>query len=245
MSDTKRLEQELEIKRQNLARSVSGLSDVIAPRNVAHQISETAQGYGGEVAGQVVQAARRNPAGLMLAGAGLALMATGTGSRPVAISRKTIATPPTEAFVGFDARVAKADAAMKKEMTGMTDETLRTNKMRDTLQAGLDKLPANARKRVLDARTSALKAQEKVEAYTTRQARAGKTFYSENPLAVGAIALGMGALIGALLPSTKREDELLGAHRDALAAKAEAALQEEMDKIHLRAEAKIDEVASA
>ena len=49
---------------------------------------------------------------------------------------------------------------------------------------------------------------------------------------VGALAVGMGALIGALLPSTRREDALLGEHRDAVMAAAKSTLQDELDKAH-------------
>ena len=50
------------------------------------------------------------------------------------------------------------------------------------------------------------------------------------------VALGVGALIGALLPSTKREDALLGEHRDAVMARAHLALKKEMEKVHYAAQ---------
>lgn len=42
----------------------------------------------------------------------------------------------------------------------------------------------------------------------------------EQPLALGAVGIAFGALIGALLPTTRREDELMGDKRDQLASQA-------------------------
>ncbi|MCB4457949.1 hypothetical protein [Leisingera sp. McT4-56] len=239
MPSTDTLEQQVEADRRRLAASLSGLTGAVAPQAAAQQLAAAANGYGGALGRQAMAAARRNPAGLVLAGAGLALMFTGTGRRPRR-AEPAAAVPPAAAMGGFDARVAAADAAIRKEMTGMSDESFRTSKMRETLNAGLDALPDAARKRVLAARTAALQAQEKVEAHAAKAAARGRSFYDDNPLAAGAIALGLGALIGALLPATRREDELLGAHRDALAAKAEAALREEMDRLHREAAGRLD-----
>ncbi|WP_323781394.1 hypothetical protein [Leisingera sp.] len=241
MPATEDIEQRVDANRRRLAETLSGLSGAVAPHSVAEQLSAAANGYGGELGRQAISAAKRNPAALVLAGAGLALLFTGNGSsRSRTAPPPPAAVPPEAAFAGFDARVAAADAAMKKEMTGMSEENLRAGKMRETLNAGLDVLPAAARKRVLKARSAALQAQEKVESHAANAAARSRTFYDQNPLAAGAIALGLGALIGALLPSTRQEDELLGARRDALAVKAEAALREEMDKLHRTASASLD-----
>ena len=62
-------------------------------------------------------------------------------------------------------------------------------------------------------------------------ARKTSAFHNDQPLAVGALALGLGALVAALLPATRREDELLGEHRDAMMKKAQDALKTEMARI--------------
>ncbi|SHH02435.1 DUF883 family protein [Cognatishimia maritima] len=244
MTHTDALEKQVASNRRRLAQSLTDLTDTLAPQAVSEQIFASATGYGDEVRRQAVQAAKRNPAALLIAGTGLALMLTGTGGRrpsPAAPATSTSAVPALKAFHGFDERVAKADAAIKKEMTGMTDEKLRTSRMRDALETGLDALPESARKRVMKARKAALDAQQSVEAHATEIADRSRTYFHQNPLAVGAIAVGMGALIGALLPSTRREDEILGAHRDALVQKAEETLREEMDRVYVKAQSKLDQ----
>ena len=51
----------------------------------------------------------------------------------------------------------------------------------------------------------------------------------ENPLALGACALAAGLAIGLLLPSTRREDELMGEHRDSLLDQAKRIVEEARD----------------
>ncbi|MDC0737850.1 hypothetical protein N6L24_06145 [Cognatishimia sp. SS12] len=240
MSDTDKLQKQVEEDRRRLTASLSGLSDTVAPQTLGEQLSAAAHGLSGEFSRQALTAAKRNPVALVMAGAGLALMfANNTARTQPRQPAPPTAVPPEQAFIGFYERVEAADAAMKKEMTGMSTESYRTSKMRETLNAGLESLPESARKRVLKARKAAIKAQEQVEAHAAHAAAQSRTYYNQNPLSAGAIALGLGALIGAMIPSTRREDELLGTHRDALAAKAEAALHEEMDRLHEAASASL------
>lgn len=242
MPDLETIENSVQSDRRKLAASLDALSQTVAPTTVSDQVSTVVSDYGGELGRQAWQAARTNPAGFALLGAGLGLLVMGTGTRPEHPNRPTpAATPPRAAMAGFDARVAAADAAMKEEMTGMTDETAPSAAaMRAALHKGLDKLPDSARHRVLQARKAALSAQEKIEAQTRRMAAQTRTFHHQQPLAVGALALGMGALIGALLPSSRREDELLGQQRDALMARAQEALNAEMDRLSARASATLE-----
>lgn len=231
MRDIDRIEQRVAASRTRLATSLDELTETVAPRTVADQVAGIAEAYGGEIGRQAWTAARQNPAAFALVGAGLGLLLTGTGARDETRTPTPTAVPPQQAFDGFDARMAAADTRIKQEMTGMTQDTRRAERMRATLERGLDALPDAARKRVVKARMAALEAQQKVEDRASRAAATTRTFHHQQPLAVGALALGMGALIGALLPSTRREDELLGRERDALMRKAQAALQDEMDRI--------------
>lgn len=59
--------------------------------------------------------------------------------------------------------------------------------------------------------------------------RAGEGFdylLREQPLALGAVGIAIGALVGALLPPTRREDQLLGSQRDQIASQALAATRQ-------------------
>jgi len=67
--------------------------------------------------------------------------------------------------------------------------------------------------------------------YQTRKAKTGFwQMMEENPLAVGAAVLTLGAIAGFTLPSTDKEDELLGETRDHLLDKAKETGQEVLEK---------------
>ncbi|HEY0658774.1 MAG TPA: DUF3618 domain-containing protein [Pyrinomonadaceae bacterium] len=64
------------------------------------------------------------------------------------------------------------------------------------------------------------------------QAREQYDYYiDENPLAVGAVALAIGAAVGMSIPSTRYEGQLLGETRDNLLAKAQDAAGDLVDKV--------------
>lgn len=53
----------------------------------------------------------------------------------------------------------------------------------------------------------------------------------ENPLAVGAISLAVGAAIGLAVPQTRREHEVLGEARDTLVERAQSVAQDTVEKV--------------
>lgn len=90
---------------------------------------------------------------------------------------------------------------------------------------------------------------EKIGEYGT-QARESYDYYiEENPLAVGAVALAIGAAVGAAIPSTRYEGELLGDYRQQVFDKAQTAagdLVERVKEVASEAQKTIgDEVKSA
>lgn len=56
-------------------------------------------------------------------------------------------------------------------------------------------------------------------------------YIEENPLAVGAVALALGAAVGMSIPSTRFEGELMGETRDNLMQKAEATARDTIDRV--------------
>ena len=54
---------------------------------------------------------------------------------------------------------------------------------------------------------------------------------SQNPLAVGAVALALGAAVGLAIPQTEKEDQLMGEARDNLVEKAQEVASQTMEKV--------------
>lgn len=240
--------------RAALAQSLDTLSDTLSPTRLKNEASQAAEIYGSDLTRQVWDATRENPAAFALVGAGLALLMSGAGRRPEHDATPAYATdpahpavpdavPPLEAMAGFDERVAAADVTLREDSTGTMDDDISSSRLRAALNRGLDQLPPAARRRVLDARIQAIRAQDAVERRAAKLGRQSSQMISKQPIAVGAAAFGIGALIGTLLPGTRREDEWMGHQRDALMQEAQTAFRREMDAVQDMAAPQPDNVA--
>jgi len=238
MPDIEDIAKRVEMDRARLAGTLDDLTDTVSPQRLTDEVTSAAQDIGGDLAQKAWTSLRDNPAGGLLVTIGLGLLASGSAQRPVPASRpQSTAVDPDDALVGFDARVAAADAKMRADMSSESEAHPQASKLKAALNAGLDHLPAKARNRVVEARKAAIAAQETVERKARRATRKTKGFVHEQPLTVGALAVGFGILAGALLPGTRREDEMLGKRRDTLMADARKALEEEVLKATKQAEA--------
>ncbi|ABG32045.1 DUF3618 domain-containing protein [Roseobacter denitrificans] len=225
--DVQDLERNIQVERTMLDRTLSQLSDALSPERISSTVAREVQARGGALGHTVVDAARANPAGAMLVGAGLVALLAGpkrpapepaydTRHKPVSrgMSRSD---PLTEEF---DRRV---DAA-----TSAQDDAPRAPRMRAALNKGLAHLPAPARQRVIRVREAAIDAQERLDRQAAIAKRKAQSFHHRQPFSTAALAVGAGALLAAFLPRTRTEDALLGSKRDALMQQAELTLRDEI-----------------
>jgi len=63
---------------------------------------------------------------------------------------------------------------------------------------------------------------QQVGEFTTQTQQQAHHILADNPLAVGAAALAVGAVIGLMLPSTRRENDMMGPYREQVVEKAQA-----------------------
>lgn len=237
MSNIKDISNRVEADRAQLASSLDALTDTVQPQKLAQDFTATANDIGGGLAQKAWGTLRDNPAGSLLVTIGLGLLANGQQRSPAPSAQpQPVAVPPEAAMEGFDARVAEADAEMRAEMTGELKQRPEASHLKAALNSGLDQLSPQARQRVVKARLAVVSAQETVERKSRKAVRRTKGFAYEQPLTVGALALGFGVLAGTLLPGTRREDALLGRRRDALMADARNVLEDEMLKAKAQAE---------
>ncbi|GAC1352676.1 MAG: hypothetical protein NVS3B20_12690 [Polyangiales bacterium] len=92
-----------------------------------------------------------------------------------------------------------------------------------------------------DARETSLRAWHRAEIGVHRVEAGFETALRENPLAVGAVALAIGAAVGLSLPHTAKEDEWMGGTKDRLFERAEEAAHDALQKV----EGKVDELAGS
>ncbi|SFP33975.1 DUF3618 domain-containing protein [Tranquillimonas alkanivorans] len=113
--------------------------------------------------------------------------------------------------------------------------------LRERIADGTHEMNEEARRRVIAARNRAYEAQVRAEYMARRGSSQAGDFFEEQPLVAGALAMAVGAAIGGMLPSTRREDEAFGAYRDDLFAEAQRVYEEESAKLADVARATADE----
>ena len=135
-------------------------------------------------------------------------------------------------------------SASRSAQSGYQSAYRSATELRNSLFEGTEKMDVAGRERVASARARAYQAQLRARGYASRgQERAGELFY-EQPLVAGAMAMALGAVVGGLLPRTRREDEAFGAYRDQLFADAESVFQDERQRAEAAARAAISEAGN-
>ncbi|MCL3880743.1 hypothetical protein [Marivita sp. GX14005] len=246
MSDTDKLERAAETHRAQLADRLSGLASSLNPDPYARKAVGEAADMGQMITHSVVRGAKRNPAGFALIGIGAALVALNSARTPQRSAGpvRPGAPKPSETTGGnFDERVARADALMQRReraASGRFAQSPSASSLRKSLDKGLDRLSPEARARVTKARLKAIEAQEKLETHARRASARAQEAHSSQPFLTGAIAAGIGAVIGSLLPSTRFEADLMGETRDRMMRDAEAVLRDEIAAVEQRGKAAIE-----
>ncbi|PZX16220.1 uncharacterized protein DUF3618 [Palleronia aestuarii] len=133
---------------------------------------------------------------------------------------------------------ARAGASARHAVEGVRSSA---DRARLRIAAGTEKLSEDARERVIAARLRALEIRDEADAAMRRGGAVAADYYDRQPLVFGALAVALGAAIGAGLPHTRQEDEWLGATRDRLVDDAEQMFQSELSKAQRVAGAVTDE----
>lgn len=188
----------------------------------------------------------RNAAGALKDGASSAVSTTGekigaaggaasqrAGSAGSALSGAAKSAGDTTRNAGASAKSAVSNAA--------TSASERAAIMRQRLGEGTENLTEEARSRVIAAREKAMEARSAAMQRARQGSERASDLFEEQPLVGGALALAVGAAIGAALPRSRIEDDYLGQHSDSLIEDAERIFLEEKQKLTKVANAATDE----
>ena len=136
---------------------------------------------------------------------------------------------------------SRADGARMRASATRDRLYLRSQERRARIGEGTENMSEQARMRVMRAREAAADAQHEIERRFGEARATGSRMYDDQPLVAGAIALAVGAAVGAALPRTDVEDEYIGQHRDRLFDDADRVFHEEAAKLRAVADAALDE----
>lgn len=237
MPNADQLERTAETHRAHLTGHISALAEAVNPEATAKRAVGQTADLGQTVAKALFDGAMRAPSGVALIGIGAAVIALSSGR---ATDMRSSGHRPME---NYDDRLARADRQMKareQAQSGRFATSTSASRLRKSLDKGLDKLSPEARARVTEARIKVIDAQEKLERQARRTAQQASEAHQSQPFLTGALVAGIGALIGALLPSTKAETELMGATRDKMMRDAEAVLRDELAKLERQGKAAVE-----
>lgn len=178
---------------------------------------------------KLVGAARENPLAITLIGLGIGMLLVN--------SYRAGRRSPAETEIGNARRRsltsgksgASALKAAQNKISGAASSAYET--VGSAASGALESVSGAANAAYGGVTNAASQAYGKVGEYGV-QAREQYDYYiEENPLAVGAVALALGAAVGLSIPSTRYETELMGEHRDNLLQKAQESAGELVDKV--------------
>lgn len=242
--DPERLEREIDQQRDTIGNIVSALENKLSPGEIVDRVMRASKGTGGEFAKNLGTVVRANPMPTLLASVGLVwLYASRHDTAPV----RQPATPSygrTYASPGLDSSTDLGSSSYSSMDDDSQDESggiassikEKAANMRggiaqkaSHLRDGASHLRENAAGKLQGAKHRVGQGAQRATQTVRQQAgRAGEGFnhmMDTNPMVVGAIGIGIGALLGAALPTTRKEDQLLGQTGDKLRSKAGEATQ--------------------
>ena len=236
---------EIERTRAGMSETVDAIQERLSPENLKEQakdrVKEATVGKAQEAGSGIVDTIRQNPlpAALTVIGLGwLFVNARKQGSsRPP--YRDTVyrdaayveGYPPTNEYApaapGYPSRYEGESGSSTGQALGNARD-----KVGETATQAQDKAGELA-SRTQD-RVSSLGEQAR---YQAQRASGGfQRVLRENPLAVGTLAVGVGAAVGLAIPETSKEHEVMGEARDNLVDKAQEKVQETQQKAQRVAE---------
>ncbi len=120
-------------------------------------------------------------------------------------------------------------AGQAQQVAGQAQDTVQqvAGQVQDTAQQVAGQVQDTAQQVAGQAQVMVGQAQEQVSQFGSRF----QEVFDDNPLLIGAAALALGAAIGLSLPSTAKEDELMGDVRDNLMDTAQDKAQQTMQKV--------------
>jgi ElaB/YqjD/DUF883 family membrane-anchored ribosome-binding protein len=228
-AEIERTRAEIERTRADMGETVDAIQHRLSPENLKEQakdrVKEATVGKAQGVGSTIVETVRANPLPAALTGLGLGWLF---------MSARRSSSGQTR----YRGRVYAYDYPPRYE-----DRTTSTPAAGQAVERARDRVGETASQAQDKAGQVASQAQDQVSRlgdqaqYQTR--RASDEFQRvlrENPLTVGALAVGVGAAVGLAVPQTTKEHEVMGEARDTVVEKAQEKAEEAQEKVQRVAE---------
>lgn len=230
------LEQEIDAKRASISNIVDSLESRFTPGQLFDQALAYTKGGGGEFFQNLGTTLKNNPVPTVLTGIGLTWLAlnqnkpfpgytVSSGSTGPGLGDKlsNVASQVAGAFGQVSDRVHSATSAVTDKAHALTDKAYALkDKASGMHHSASDSLGSSAE----HARQMAYDANAQLHAQGAQLKDQFSTLMKEQPLMLAAIGIALGAALGAALPSTRKEDELMGSTKEKLTSTLKSKGQE-------------------
>lgn len=263
--DTRAIREDIEQTRERMGHTVEALGERLNPARLKQQVKDNireatigrvqimannAKNRVEEGGRGLVATLRDNPipAAMIVGGLGWLLFARRDSDAEVPVTRQPVTSSVEPAWTENahgsleapegDGRFARAGAAIGDSASNAA------HSVADAASGAAGKVAdvaSEAAGKVSDVASSAAHG---VAGQARVQSQRVADSFESHPLAIGAIAAGIGLAIGMSVPSTERESRLMGEKRDALLGKARERVSETKDKVVSAAERIVPEVRS-
>ena len=238
--DTDAIRRDIERTQREMSRTIEEIQYRLSPRHMMEQTKQSVREAGLKTSRGMMQKIKANPIPAAMVGIGLYLLARdndeseieyGYGQYAGGGERMPLAYSSVSEYRDLDAYGTDQD---RSRMAGARSKV-------DEARHKVSEAAGDAKERVHDAVDSAREtAQETMHNLGDRASQFGsqarymgrqtRDTLQENPVALGLLALALGAVVGALIPETDRENQLMGATRDRLADRGKELAKEGVDK---------------
>jgi ElaB/YqjD/DUF883 family membrane-anchored ribosome-binding protein len=229
---------EIERTRADMSETVDAVQERLSPENLKEEakdrVKEATVGRAQEAGSGIVETIRANPLPAALTGIGLGWLlvsARRSASGQSSYRDRVYGYPPRYEDQGVSASSAGHALGQARDSVGESASRAqdKVGDLASEAQGRAGKVASRAQDRVSNLADQAR--------FQARRASGGfQRMLRENPLTMGALAIGTGAAVGLAIPQTTREHEAMGEARDNLVDTVQEKAQEAQQKVQRVAE---------
>lgn len=207
------LEREVEMQRHRISSTIDEIQHKMSPGQLLDGVMDYTKGGGKDFAQNLARSVMDNPLPVALVGAGLLWLMTGSGTHRS--SGDGHARSP--GYQPGESDAWRSDAYTPGSDTGLVDKA---KDLGEDVSERVSGTISGVAGSVEEMTQSATHAAKDMMGQMQRQTQNLAHIYEDQPLIGGALAFALGAAIGAALPHTRQEDQLLGEAADSVKKEA-------------------------
>ena len=229
--DPAELEREIDQQRAEIGNIVHALENKLSPGELIDTALGYVKGGGGEFFSNLSNTVKANPVPTVLTSIGLLWMMAGQNRQPH--------SNVTTTGYGTSSSGPSMGEKLSAKTSGIKQQGADIKEKASQMGHSVSESLGNARSRASDSRRQA---SERLRGGADRARGGFNHLLQEQPLALGAIGIALGALLAASVPPTRREDEALGEVSDRMTDRLRHKAEEGCQKVSAKGEEMAEQV---